>query len=356
MVLLKLAKISVTILLLASSIYYISIKHGRTESINGVVDHTPAVSNFSNTKKQDIPYQNEIHQFEGLYSFIGMESSEIKAKLGEPNRIDRSSYDYDWWVYNTNPHDYIQVGIENERVVTVFGTGNDVLVEPFEIGQPIAELRSKGIIKSKISLNVDKSPYRFELTDDEMKTRPLIAMGNVYVQLYVDTFTSKISSIRFLDGKTLIKLRPYELAYRGELLSAKEVSKSEWKEIEQGNKAQILDITNVIRIRHGLHVLEGDERLASVAYLHSKDMRTNDYFDHNSPTKGGLADRLASGEVSYQLAGENIAAKYVDGIAAVEGWLNSEGHRETLLSEEYNYLGVGVYEKYYTQNFIQKWE
>jgi uncharacterized protein YkwD len=83
-------------------------------------------------------------------------------------------------------------------------------------------------------------------------------------------------------------------------------------------------------------------------------MSTNQYFDHVSPTKGGLAERLAQGNVSYLLAGENIAAKYIDGIAAIEGWLNSEGHRETLLHEEYNYLGVGVYEKYYTQNFVQK--
>ncbi len=355
MVLLKLAKIAVTILLLASSIYYISIKHGRTEIVNGINDNK-LLSNHVSTEQNTIPYQKEIHQFEGLYSFIGVESSKIVEILGEPNRIDRSSYDYNWWVYNSTPQNYIQVGIENDRVVTVFGTGNDVQVEPFEIGQPIAELRSKGLIKPKISLNVDKNPYRFELTEEEMNARPLIAMGNVYVQVYVDTFTDEISSIRFLDGETLIKLRPYELAYRGELLSAKEVSKLEWKEVEQGNSAQILDITNVIRTRHGLHPLKVDEKLASVAYLHSKDMSTNEYFDHTSPTKGGLADRLANGEVSYQLAGENIAAKYVDGIAAVEGWLNSEGHRETLLNEDYNFLGVGVHEKYYTQNFIQKWE
>ncbi|MEH7222433.1 CAP domain-containing protein [Bacillus sp. JJ1566] len=323
--------------------------------MNGV-EHTPAILNQTSITKQNIPYQKEIHQFNGLISFIGMESTQIKETLGEPHRIDRSSYDYDWWVYNKNPQNYIQVGIENGRVVTVFGTGNDVLVEPFKIGQPIAQLRSKGLIKPKISLNVDKNPYRFELSDVEMKARPLIAMGNVYIQLYVDTFTEKISSIRFLDGKTLIKLRPYELAYRGELLSAKEVSETEWMQIEQGNKAQILDLTNVIRIRHGIHPLKGDEQLAKVAYLHSKDMQVNQYFDHTSPTKGGLADRLAGGDISYQLAGENIAAKYVDGIAAVEGWLNSEGHRETLLNEEYNYLGVGVYEKYYTQNFIQKWD
>lgn len=353
--LLKFAKIAVSILLLASSIYYLTNRHGRTGFVNGV-EQTSVASNHTNIMKQNIPFQKENNQYNGLISLIGMESTQIKEKLGEPHRIDRSSYDYDWWVYNTNSQKYVQVGIEDGRVVTVFGTGNDVPIEPFEIGQSITELHSKGLIKPKISLNVDKNPYRFELTDEEMNTRPLLALGNVYIQLYVDSFTNKISSVRILDGRTLIKLRPYELAYRGELLSAKEVTHEEWKEIERGNKAQIHDLTNVIRIRHGRQPLKSDDYLAEVAYLHSKDMQVNDYFDHTSPTKGGLADRLAEGDINYQLAGENIAAKYVDGIAAVEGWLNSEGHRKTLLNNEYNYLGVGVYEKYYTQNFIQVWD
>ncbi|MGK0698226.1 CAP domain-containing protein [Priestia flexa] len=52
------------------------------------------------------------------------------------------------------------------------------------------------------------------------------------------------------------------------------------------------------------------------------------------------------------MAGENIASNYTDGPAAVEGWLNSEGHRKALLNNDFTHLGVGVYEKFYTQNFI----
>lgn len=347
---LKIVKIIVTLLLFVSSIYYISNNLRKVE-VTSVENHVYPMSSSTNV---NLPIHEEVHQFDGLYSLIGMDHSQIIEKLGKPNRVDRSSYDYDWLVYNLDLNNYIQVGVENDRVVTVFGTGSDVQVNPFKIGQPLSELESKGLIKPEISLNINKNRYRFELTDEEQKSRPLIALGNVYVQLYIDTFTGKISSIRFLDGKTLIKLRPYELAYRGVLLSSAEISKVDWKKVEKGNSSQIRDLTNVIRIRHGIPPLLEDDKLASVAYLHSKDMRINEYFDHTSPTTGGLADRLAKGKVGYQLAGENIAAKYVDGIAAVEGWLNSKGHRETLLNRDYNYLGVGVYEKYYTQNFISK--
>ncbi|MBR3119412.1 MAG: CAP domain-containing protein, partial [Oceanobacillus sp.] len=43
-----------------------------------------------------------------------------------------------------------------------------------------------------------------------------------------------------------------------------------------------------------------------------------------------------------------------DAPAAMEGWLNSEGHREALLSNDYTHIGVGVHRLYYTQNFLGK--
>lgn len=37
------------------------------------------------------------------------------------------------------------------------------------------------------------------------------------------------------------------------------------------------------------------------------------YFSHESPKYGDLAKRLETAHVFYQLAGENIAAQYLDG-------------------------------------------
>jgi uncharacterized protein YkwD len=180
-------------------------------------------------------------------------------------------------------------------------------------------------------------------------------MGDVYVQLYFDDFEKTLSSIRYLNAETLIKQRPYELVYRGPLLDPKELSAKEWSLVEEGTEKQIIDFTNIIRNRFNLPPVEWDEETATVAYLHSKDMREANYFSHTSPTTGSLSDRLISGNVPFSYAGENIAAQYVDGVASVEGWLNSEGHRKTLLNERFTHLGVGVNEKYYTQNFIETW-
>ncbi|MFD1735687.1 CAP domain-containing protein [Bacillus salitolerans] len=291
----------------------------------------------------------------GLHNLIGASGDDIIKEWGKPDRIDPSSYDYVWWIYKTHEA-YIQVGVLENKVVSLYTIGEGINLEPFYIGQSYDEIAKVFPISNSHSLQVEDNSYRFELTEEEIRVRPLFQFGNVWAQLYFDQFTNQLSSIRYLDSKTLIKQRPYELIYRGELLSARDINLEEWKAIEKGSSQQILDITNAIRKRHQLNPVEWHEETASVAFLHSKDMKENDYFAHDSPTKGGLADRLNGGNIKYHLAGENIAAKYVDGIAAVEGWLNSKGHRETLLNEEFTHLGVGVFEKYYTQNFISTWE
>lgn len=289
---------------------------------------------------------------EGLAGTIGEKQSVIKKKFGKPNRIDLSSYGYEWWVYNQNEDNYFQIAIENGKVVSAYGIGNQVNVAPFKIGESIDEIYSSLYAETAVDIEANGSLYRFELSEEDMNLRPIIKLGNKYAQLYLDKFTGTLSSVRFLNDSILLKQRPYELTYRGELMPDEVLSKAEWAKIEAGNEKQIFDISNIMRKRFHVSELQWDESTAKVAYLHSYDMADRHYFSHVSKTKGDLAERLKSGNVPYHAAGENIAANYTDAIAVMEGWLNSKGHRESLLSEEFTYLGVGVYEKYYTQNFI----
>ncbi|KKI93959.1 membrane protein [Bacillus sp. SA1-12] len=293
---------------------------------------------------------------EGILSLMNKSSEEITALFGEPDRIDPSAYDYDWWIYQESDNQYMQIGILGQRVVTVYAIGSEVNADPFKIGQPVQEVFKIAPVSPSISLDYDGNSYRFEFSEEDMNTRPTVKLEDVYVQLYIDKFDGTLSSIRVVDAETFIKQRSYEVTYRGELIEANEIGEEKWGKIEDGAEQQILSITNVIRARHDVPSVKWDDPTSEVAFLHSQDMKVNDYFSHESPTEGTLVDRLADLDVKYEMAGENIAAQYVDGIAASEGWLNSKGHRETLLNEEFTHLGVGVDGLYYTQNFIKKWE
>jgi uncharacterized protein YkwD len=289
----------------------------------------------------------------GLATLIGKDVVSLEQYLGQPFRIDPSAYGYDWWIYKKDFSEYIQVGVKNNKVVTLYATGSNVNIEPFEVGQKVQEIYSFVPIEPTIDLNYEGSSYRFELTENDMNLRPLVQMGDFYVQINIDKFEGKVSSVRFMDAETLIKLQAYEFVYVGELLEVASDELANEDEVSQGSQKQIFDISNVMRVRFDLEPLKWDEKIAEVALAHSIDMFETEDFSHTSEKYGELADRLETGEVVYQLAGENIAANYADAPSVMEGWLNSKGHRETLLNENFTHIGVGVYHKHFTQNFIQ---
>lgn len=287
-------------------------------------------------------------------SFIGMTVQEVTDEFGEPARKDLSAYGYEWWVYPL-AEEYIQVGIDQGQVVTVFMTG-DARGQAFSFGQTYDEINEKLSFQERVDVKASEGVYQFELSSEDVKMRPLVQLNDQWVQFYFDTVTGTLSSIRMMTEDVLILQRPYSISYRGTLPERPSLNADQWAAIEEGDARQIFDFTNIIRTRHGLEPLKWEEKVADVAYLHSKDMSRENYFSHTSPKYGELGDRFEQGDVRFMLAGENIAAKYVDGLAAVEGWLNSKGHRVNLLHEEFTHLGVGVYQDHYTQNFMTPWQ
>lgn len=289
----------------------------------------------------------------GLQNLIGLKSEQIKAKYGKPARTSPSAYGYQWWVYDDHLKNYMQIGIENGKVVSVFAFGENLNTGKLTINGKRKTVLSGIATKQNVSLNSGGTKYIFNLKSDDLKARPLVRVGKTWAILYFDTFTNRLAGIRYLDSHTLAKMRPYSLSYYGKLPQSSQLSRKQWKTVESGEDQGILKMTNVIRKRFGLSELKWDGQAATAAFGHSKDMALHHYFDHTSPSQGTVGQRLHKAGVQYLEAGENIAANYPDGIAAMFGWLNSKGHRENLLHKPYTYLGVGVYKKEYTQDFVK---
>lgn len=311
----------------------------------------------SKIKNKDVPEERMLSKtFKGdLFKWMGKPSKQLINQMGEPLRKDLSAYGYTWWIYTDFNDQYIQFGMSNDKVVTIFATGDHLETNPVKIGQEYHSVNEELLFDDKVMYRQGVSTYQFALTSEELIKRPLVKItDDVFVQLYFDTFTQTLSSLRILKGDILLKQRPYQMVYRGSLDAPIELSEEEWLEVEKGMERQIFDITNMIRKNYDREMLEWEESVREVAFFHSKDMEENDYFSHYDPQDGGLKDRLAEKNIVYFSAGENISAKYSDAPAVITGWLNSEGHREALLNENYTHLGVGVYRDYYTQNFLEK--
>lgn len=124
------------------------------------------------------------------------------------------------------------------------------------------------------------------------------------------------------------------------------------------DEQQVFNLINEQRTVVGLSALKIDEELQNVARVKAKDMVDNNYFSHNSPTYGTPFNMIKNFGISYKAAGENIAGNSSNQ-GAVNAWMNSEGHKANILSNNYNYTGIAVvsspkYGKIYVQMFIGK--
>jgi len=98
------------------------------------------------------------------------------------------------------------------------------------------------------------------------------------------------------------------------------------------------------RQAHGLPLPSQSAKLSDAARAHARDMESQNFFAHVSPTSGDLTDRLRARDIPFVRAVENIAA--ADSIeAAFQQWLASPAHRANIIDAEVTTLGVGVAER-----------
>jgi uncharacterized protein YkwD len=104
---------------------------------------------------------------------------------------------------------------------------------------------------------------------------------------------------------------------------------------------QVLKHVNLQRAMNGERPLTLDRRLTDAAQKHAEDMARRDFIDHQSPDGRGLQDRTASTGYPWRAIAENLAAGLSSPRSTVESWMTSPGHRDNMLSREYQEAGVG---------------
>ncbi|QUC65421.1 CAP domain-containing protein [Nitrosopumilus sp. K4] len=149
---------------------------------------------------------------------------------------------------------------------------------------------------------------------------------------------------------------------------------------------QVHHLTNQYRLQNGLAALSFDDELSNIARHHSQDMASRNYFSHDSPEGNDPTDRASSqgyrchkviGNLIYEGIAENIFQNnlydtvwYTNGIptsydwntleelatSTVDGWMDSPGHRQNILTKTFDREGIGVEiadddKVYITQNF-----
>jgi len=98
--------------------------------------------------------------------------------------------------------------------------------------------------------------------------------------------------------------------------------------------------------------------LQTVAATHNNDMLTNDFFAHEGSDQSDASQRATRAGYIWGAVGENLAAGYPTALEAVDGLLESPGHCENIMSDNYTEFGSAYgfnkntyYRYYWTQMF-----
>ncbi|MBY0469812.1 CAP domain-containing protein [bacterium] len=135
--------------------------------------------------------------------------------------------------------------------------------------------------------------------------------------------------------------------------------------LSPGERELIIE-TNKARVDNGVPELEVNQKCTEFAREQSEDMDTCHYFEHVRPacktreTTGpveaeSFGERAKRRGFTRSMVSENLFFSTAGTAArAVEGWLNSPGHRKNMLDKNAVSIGVGIVGNYWTQCFTSE--
>ncbi len=109
-----------------------------------------------------------------------------------------------------------------------------------------------------------------------------------------------------------------------------------------GGNQEIINLVNSARTEVGLPEVQENLKLKLSAMEKAQHMKDNDYFEHISPEGFQPSYFAQKQDYSYKNFGENLASGYFSAESVHEGWMNSPGHRDNILSEKFAEIGVAI--------------
>ncbi|NLD45696.1 MAG: hypothetical protein GX660_00660 [Clostridiaceae bacterium] len=251
---------------------------------------------------------------------------DIQKVFGVHARKDLSKYGFYWYTYNQDYTKYIQVGIQNGKVVGIYSNSQD-----YKFFNSI----SVGTSKSKVK-EILGSPLQYIQKNDTMYMLDgsggyeVFNFSNRYfVTVFYDILDeSKVTSVLFIN-------REIEISLDGYFGTPSE-------ELSRSYEHQIFDLTNSIRARYGKPLFTWNEVLAKTARNHSMDMALNNYFSTINLNNKSPYQRIKDSGILFTSSSENIGKGHICGIHAFESWMNTTGNKQSILGN-YKAAGVGVY-------------
>lgn len=118
---------------------------------------------------------------------------------------------------------------------------------------------------------------------------------------------------------------------------------------------KVVSLINEKRVQNGLEKLKQDEKLMKAAQVRAKEFAENpDLKNHERPNGKDYKTVLSEYSIKYCGINENLIKEEKTPASVMATCLDDPGKRANILTSGYTHIGVGYYNGYWVQLFIQK--
>jgi|GEM_PF-1807844 len=134
---------------------------------------------------------------------IGDTLTSVLSTFGSPARIDTSEYGFNWYIYNQNYNNYVQIGIQNNVVVALCSNAPNLKYKNLEIGTP------KTVVRDTLG-SPDTSPIRIGGNSANID---YFTTNNLHTRTYYDIYSDDtLSAVLIINKDIYLSGRTYSQA------------------------------------------------------------------------------------------------------------------------------------------------
>lgn len=157
----------------------------------------------------------EVVPASGLALYIGQDIDAFEKEYGIAEQVTDSGFGFKNHIYQYKDTSFFEVTTMSGQITSVKFIGHDQIEStPFQIGMTISDVLKDYVISPNVQFEYNHEKYSFELMEDDMNYRPLIAFDNgTFAILFFDQQKNNTTlyAMMYLDAQTLLKLAPFNL-------------------------------------------------------------------------------------------------------------------------------------------------
>lgn len=184
---------------------------------------------------------------EGFAKYVSQPIETFEQQFGQPTKTENSGFFFETRNY-AFAQGTLEVNVEAGKVSVIKVMAKKAKIEPFKFGMTSSQFSNQINLSANFALNYDEEPVAIELSENDMRFRPLVAFDNqTFAMFFFNGESEKMVGAVYLDLENLLRLMPYQINSGNPLANRVQESSLDWDMLNQQKQARMIEAINRYR-------------------------------------------------------------------------------------------------------------